>query len=48
MELVNIEGEKNPRILLKPYIYAFIKEYDKFYIVDNGKEIKVVKKGDKR
>ncbi len=42
MEFINIQGEKKPYVMFKPYIMKTIKYYSTFYTVDNGKEIKVI------
>lgn len=40
-----VEGEKYPVMMVRPYIYAAIKDYSTFFTVDNGKEIKIIEKG---
>lgn len=43
-EFVFIEGERKPKIVFTPYVYAVIREFSTFFTVDNGKEIKVIEK----
>lgn len=47
MEFVFIEGEEKPKMIYTPCVYAKIHEYSIYYIVDNGKDIKVVNKENK-
>ena len=45
-EFVFIEGDRKPKIVFTPYVYAVIREFSTFFTVDNGKEVKVVAKED--
>lgn len=47
MELVNIAGERKPRMIYTPYVYAVIEEFSIFYLRTdhNGKTKAYLKEG---
>lgn len=45
-EFVFVDGERKPKMIFTPYVYAKINEYSTFFTIDDGKEIKVVTKED--
>lgn len=47
MEFVNIDGESEPMILYKPYIYAEVKDFSIFYLVKDKKGYKTIYKDKK-
>lgn len=47
-DFVMIEGDNKPKMIYTPYIWAVIREYSLCYTVDNGKEITVIEKKQRR
>lgn len=47
-EFVSFEDDPTPHVIYKPYIYATIKNFTKFYIIEEPKGNKVVWKDEKQ
>lgn len=47
MEIITINGENEPKILYKPYVYATVIDCSIFYAIWRNREMKIYKKKDK-